>query len=59
MYKQAMMINQNNKVFNLPVPLNLCRDTEHRTVCGVAAAAVAICGPAVALDGPAGSQKYL
>ena len=54
-----MMINQNNKVFNLPVPLNLCRDTEHRTVCGVAAAAVAICGPAVALDGPAGSQKYL
>ena len=59
MYKQATKINQYNKAFNLPVSLSLCRDTEHRVVSGSAAAAVANGGSAVALDGPAGSQKYL
>ena len=59
MYKQAMVINQYNKVLNLPVSVSLCRDTEHRTVCAAAAAAVSVCCSTVALDGPAGSQKNL
>ena len=58
MYKQAMVINQYNKVLNLPVSVSLSRDTEHRTVCAAAAAAVSVCC-STALDGPAGSQKYL